>query len=243
MKESIQSELKEVMAAVQSQVSPEIVSDLLSLKEGDEGSPEYIELVDYFVKIRENSEDIPNYYVMKKDGETIKFIFDDNYPDDYAAIDEIYQDPDSALVNNWGELSVSEEFYIDKWGTFLSSYAPLKNENGQVVAMLGMDMNADKIIAKQNFIGNIVYIIIGSSIFLAIIFILFFSRTFIKDIKLLNENAKKISAGDMDIVINIRRKDEIGELASNFNIMADSIKNSEIVLKKKIKERTAELEK
>lgn len=245
LKELTRSELREIITLAQSQISREDVKKILNLREGDEGSPNHLELVSLFNHMRANSEDVTNYYVMKKDGQTISFLLDDVYPNptDTAAINEIYYEPDQVLVDKWGEVSVSEEFYSDKWGTFLSAYAPLVDDSGKVAAILGADMRADKVITRQNFIGNTVYIIIGLSVFLAGIIILLFSKTIIRDLKKLSEEAQRISAGDMSLVIDIQRKDEIGELAVTFNQMARSIRESHESLEGKIKERTAELEK
>ena len=237
------SELREIINVAQSQVSEEKVTALLNLRAVDEGSQKHIELIDFFTKMRVGSEDITNYYVIKKEGETVKFILDDIYPIESAKIEEIYNDPEQTLIDNWGKLSVSEDFYTDKWGTFLSAYTPLKDRDGNVVAMLGIDMKADKLIIKQNFIGGTVYIVIGLSIIIATIMILFFSRTMIRDIKILNEEAMRLTSGKGKFTVSIRRNDEIGELAASFNQMEENVKKSQNILEEKVKERTVELEK
>lgn len=107
----------------------------------------------------------------------------------------------------------SSEFYTDKWGTFLSGYAPIRDEEGKTVALIGVDMKVEKVLAKQQFIGSLIYIIIGASIIFAGLIILFFSRTIIKDIKNLTRVSKKISRGDLDIQLPlIKSKNEIYEL-------------------------------
>ncbi len=120
--------------------------------------------------------------------------------------------------------TASEEFYTDKWGTFLSGYAPIKDAAGNTVAILGVDMDATDVMARQDFIGNTIYIVIGVSVLLAGAIIAGFSRTIIRDIKLLNESAEKISMGNTDVTINVKRGDEIGELADSFSRMVASIK-------------------
>lgn len=73
------------------------------------------------------------------------------------------------------------------------------------------------------------------NIFICIFIILFFvtsliitlyfvSKSLIKPLELLNENAKLIGNGDLDKKIEIHSDDEVGELANSFNLMTDSLK-------------------
>ena len=144
------------------------------------------------------------------------FLADDAYlesPDDFAKIGEEYTDYDDALIQGFTAPTASPEFYTDKWGTFLSGYAPLKDETGNTVAVIGVDMAVEKVLAKQKFIGSLLYIIIGLSILIAGLIILFFSRTIIKDIKNLTKATSKISQGELDIQLpEIKSRNEIYEL-------------------------------
>lgn len=48
-----------------------------------------------------------------------------------------------AVTDGFNIPSVMEELYEDKWGAFLSGYAPIKNKDGKVIAVLGMDVQVD----------------------------------------------------------------------------------------------------
>ncbi len=74
---------------------------------------------------------------------------------------------------------------------------------------LRFEGNAD----KQKFIGSLLYTIIGLSIVLAGLIILFFSRTIIKDITNLTKATNKISQGELDFQLpEIKSKNEFYEL-------------------------------
>ena len=74
-------------------------------------------------------------------------------------------------------------------------------------------MKVEKVLDKQKFIGSLVYIIMGASIMIAGLIILFFSRTIIKDIKSLTTAAGRISQGELDVQLpEIKSKNEIYEL-------------------------------
>ena len=54
--------------------------------------------------------------------------------------------------------------------------------------------------------------------------VLVFSKTIIRDINKLNQTATKISHGQMGVMVDVKRKDEIGELAESFSRMQASLK-------------------
>ncbi|WP_409228523.1 sensor histidine kinase [Gudongella sp. SC589] len=51
----------------------------------------------------------------------------------------------------------------------------------------------------------------------------FFSRFFLRPIKNLNKSVNELAAGDMEARVDVEAEDEIGELAVNFNKMAEQI--------------------
>jgi adenylate cyclase len=46
----------------------------------------------------------------------------------------------------------------------------------------------------------------------------------IRDIRKLNDTAEKISMGDTGVMVDVKRNDEIGELADSFSRMVASLK-------------------
>jgi len=76
------------------------------------------------------------------------------------------------------------------------------------------------------------------------------AQTISKPIKKLTEITENISGGDLGVVVDITTKDEVGQLATSFEKMRQSLKttNEELLetqkdLEKKVKERTLELNK
>jgi adenylate cyclase len=216
LKETVREELTEVIGVASTQVKGDILKKMLLLKAGDEKTAEYKEIAGFLLGLRKNSKDLANFYVLQRKGDKIFFLADDAYletPDDSAKIGEEYKEYDDALVHGFTTATASPEFYTDKWGTFLSGYAPLKDETGNTVAVIGVDMAVEKVLAKQKFIGSLLYIIIGMSILIAGLIILFFSRTIIKDIKSLTKAAGRISQGELDVQLpEIKSRNEIYEL-------------------------------
>lgn len=66
------------------------------------------------------------------------------------------------------------------------------------------------------FIALIAFVIILLSVFVAYLM----SRQIAKPIRLLSSLAKQVENGNLDVISNIRRKDELGELSSSLNTLA-----------------------
>ena len=71
----------------------------------------------------------------------------------------------------------------------------------------------------------------------SIIAIFIFSIYLTSPIYRLNKTSKKIASGKFDERVNIKSKDEIGELAKSFNIMADQIENKINELNLQVKQK------
>jgi nitrogen fixation/metabolism regulation signal transduction histidine kinase len=89
-----------------------------------------------------------------------------------------------------------------------------------------------------------------SVIFFGAIILIFLVGNLIKPIETLRQGVKSIGQGNLDYRINITTKDEIEELANEFNQMTanlqesqEELKEAKTALEKKVKARTKELEK
>jgi methyl-accepting chemotaxis protein len=67
-------------------------------------------------------------------------------------------------------------------------------------------------------------IVLLASVFLAVIFIIWFTRSMLRPIKRLQESARAVSKGDLTVKMDSRRKDEVGELAKYFERMVDNLR-------------------
>ncbi|MCU0689126.1 MAG: ATP-binding protein, partial [Phycisphaerales bacterium] len=68
-----------------------------------------------------------------------------------TAIGEIYDEAWPLLVNtfNGGRGGFEEEPVTDRWGTWVSSCYPIKNEQGKLIGVLGVDFPASQFVAAQ----------------------------------------------------------------------------------------------
>lgn len=128
-------------------------------------------------------------------------------------------------------------YYIKKveknWYVLFPSKLSVDNENVYMVNIYDITYIYEE---RERQIREIMiadFIILSvSSIFIAI-----FSWLLTKPIEKLNTITKRVAKGELNVRVNIKSKDEIGELAESFNIMAEEIENKIISLNLSIKQR------
>ena len=67
------------------------------------------------------------------------------------------------------------------------------------------------------------------------------SKKLARPIQILQEGAEEISRGNLDVKLDIRTNDEIEQLASQFNTMAEKLKESQATMEERVAERTRQL--
>lgn len=102
----------------------------------------------------------------------------------------------SRQVIEYGSLIEEPRIYTDEWGTWLSAFAPIKDDRGEIVAILGLDIEADYVFSLQERIRNRVLIsfIITYSILFILIYVL--SGILTRNLTKLTHSAELIAAGD-----------------------------------------------
>ncbi len=219
---STRDDMANTIGMISRQFTPEEAQAIYNLQAEQENTEQYTALINKMQAMRILSPNIINIYAMRIDGDRVTFLADD-IEDDPVAIGEQYAEPDAKLFEATNAVVASDNIYTDEFGTYLSGYAPLTTPSGETV-IIAADMDASTVLERENFIGNTIYLIIGASIAVAAAIVGFFSVTMIRDIKKLNTTAEEISKGNMNVTVNVNRKDEIGDLAESFSRMVASLK-------------------
>jgi len=194
-----------------------------------EGQAGYLQVKTSLKKIKANAQDIHFAYTMRATtDDRIMFVVDESdNPDEIAHLGEIYEDASPFLKEHFHQLDkpvVEQDFYSDRWGTWLTGYAPIHNKDGQRVGVLGIDIQASQIIAYEKklliFFGSAFLL----SIFLSTLLAAFLSRRLTAPILDLKEHAMRIGKGDFENFIPVKSGDELGILAGAFNAMTGKLK-------------------
>jgi HAMP domain-containing protein len=223
MLNSTKDDMANSIGMIAQQFTSQDAQTMYQLQSGQENTTAFTALKEKMQIIRAKSPNIVNIYTMhlENDGK-VTFIVDD-LEEGAAAIGEQYKQPEPKLFTAVNGITTSDNIYTDEWGSFLSGYAPLNDAQGHIV-IIAADMDATTVIQRENFIGNTIYLIVGTSIAVAAAIVGYLSITMIRDIKKLNKTAEEISKGNMDVTVDVNRKDEVGDLAESFGRMVASLK-------------------
>jgi diguanylate cyclase (GGDEF)-like protein/PAS domain S-box-containing protein len=131
--------------------------------------PEYARVVAPLRRMRVAVPDIRYIYTTVRDGPTVRFVLDAADPGDHdgdgvedqSGVWEAYDDADPAMLAALGSESetgvpaATDEPYSDKWGTFMSGYAPLLDAAGRQIGAIGVDVDASVYLARLNRARNV----------------------------------------------------------------------------------------
>ncbi|TVQ18764.1 MAG: sensor histidine kinase [Leptolyngbya sp. DLM2.Bin15] len=131
-----------------------------------------------------------------------------------------------------------DEIYTDDWGAWISAYAPLRDANGNVVAGLGLDIEADYVFQVQQAIRNRVLVSFGITYGVLFILIYTLSGILTRNLVEFTESAEKIGAGDYGVQLSRSHlrtfPDEMDRLAQVLQSMVESIRTREqMIIKSK----------
>ncbi len=163
--------------------------DLEELQTQDDyKKPEWDKVVKQLIKIRKNNTDIVFAYILRKDPvnpETMDFVADSHSLNPNARVDldgnglmndgdslnypgQLYEDVPAESFDAYLEPTANKDIYEDQWGYLISGYAPIKDDNGNTVAIVAVDIRADDFIklTRQTFIPFIIFITVLISILL-----------------------------------------------------------------------------
>ena len=151
IKESVRNELKGLATVIAEGIDGDTQ---VQFRPGDEQTPAFTSLRDKFSAIRQSDPSIRYIYTMRKNGSAVEFVIDADYgiEPDAAVIGEIYPNFSTNLLEGFSQPSAGTEFITDKWGTTLSGYAPIRNDRGHVVGLVGVDMESNRVLARQQLV-------------------------------------------------------------------------------------------
>lgn len=254
---AIETQIREKLMMIASNATVTLDGEKLkTLKSSeDEGNPTYLELQKILQEVKEASQGKIKYvYTIAKTGDKYTYVLDAapiEDKDNHSALGSEFDIVRYPKAMEAFEHPTSEEkpTYDEDFKIYSQSgYAPIKDKDGKVIGILGVDMDVTTI---QQELANINKAGIYALIFafaLALILGIIFSKYLTKPILLLTKVTRAVADGDLDASVTIKRNDEFGQLAEAFNSMTADLKESHETLKRynleledKVAKRTAEL--
>lgn len=136
--------------------------------------------------------------------------------------DEHVETAKLAIENNSTEVT---DVFEDPFGSWRTVFSPIKDDNGQLIALLGIDYSADYIntIIKTSVIKQIVIAIIGILILLVLVYIII--DRLLKPLKKVVNVANQVANGELIDVDLETSKDEIGKLSESIRTMVANLQH------------------
>ena len=200
------------------------------------------------LRIRSSDPDLAFVYTMRFDTQGIYFVVDAVEPGDPlgSAYGERYYEPGPVLLANYTSMDhpiAENNFYTDEYGTFLSAYAPFYTSGNQLAGIIGVDISASKILAKER--QTLLWYLGIFALSLPIVGAVgwFLGARLAAPISTLTQAAVRISEGQLDYrPVILTNATELVLLGKAFYSMADQLRSLISSLEQRIAERTQALE-
>jgi methyl-accepting chemotaxis protein len=185
------------------------------VQKGSSDCSEYKDVLDSMIKYKA-LKNVTNLYTFgEKENGSAFFIVDAS--SDPAGFGEKY-DMEKAMAEAFkGNTTVEDKPSTDKWGTYISAFAPIKDSSGKVVAIVGADedisifINIEKILIRSGIVTAAIFII------LSLIAVFIFSRKLQHNMKSIQLGLDAMGDGDLSGEIQVKSKDEIELIAKSIN--------------------------
>ncbi|MBM3243354.1 MAG: HD domain-containing protein [Candidatus Omnitrophica bacterium] len=128
--------------------------------------------------------------------------------------------------------SVDKKLTVDKWGTFLSGYAPLYDSKGEAIAIICVDVSAESIIMMRMSLAKRFILVLLLGLIISLISGWLIARNLTNPLKILTSGVRDVGKGNLEKNVEISTRDELEELANAFNKMTADLKDSRLKLEK-----------
>lgn len=165
-------------------------------------------------------------YTLYTDGATV--FYGVTVPDDGTLIGDVYYKSYSDLHKVFsGENIEGSKIVYQEEKYRITSYVPVKNKEGDVVAALACDYDAGNIVnIMQRTVKNIAFIGAGA-ILVSLIVISIIANAIISNLRKVDEKICEIvaSKGNLTKVISITSRDETGKIANHVNALLSYVRS------------------
>ena len=215
----IQERLASVASSISVEIDPKTHAFLRS--RADESTLEYRRMKALLRRQMAANPEIKDIYTMRPGKRPMiwEFVVDAD-PEDPARLGEEYDTSAyPELRSGLSRPSADQTVTHDKWGYWLSGYAPIRDASGRATGIVGVDMSADQLHAEL----TAVYLLSIPAVACAVLLSLALSEAiclFItRRMSVFIERLDTAAHGDLDTLIDDDGPDEIGDVARAFNYL------------------------
>ncbi|MFJ8266070.1 methyl-accepting chemotaxis protein [Peribacillus asahii] len=122
-----------------------------------------------------------------------------------------------------GDLQI-EMSNTKEYGGLITTYLPLKSSSGEVIGIVGADLNATEFYTSIASYKNKMITLTLIILLVSVTIVYLFTHYLIKPLKNLTNQVAKVGDGDLSIMLKTKRTDEIGILTTAFQQMLNDLK-------------------
>lgn len=184
-----------------------------------EKDPRYIKQASSLREFQKKNDLKYVYTLAKTDEQNARFIIDASTGDSHSPLNSKYEMMPEMLTAFQGKASGDQKLYEDQWGTQLSGYAPIKNEQGTIVGIACVDVDASVIRQQTNRMIVLVLLVVVAALLLGLTMSFRAARQIQQPVEEINVEMEDLASSGADLTkrIMIETHDELEELAGSFN--------------------------
>ena len=122
---------------------------------------------------------------------------------------------------------VETEVVADLWGPTLSGYAPIKDDAGRTVAIVGADITASTIAARRREVVHGTALLFGAAVLLFAAVGVLVGRRIRRPLERIVTATSAVADGHLGARVALDRRDELGVLGAHFDRMAAGLEDRE----------------
>ncbi len=232
----IQSQVLSIAATAATQVDGNLLDQIHT--RADEKSPAYLALQNVLRQMRDANRrpdvQVRFVYTMRRLTENPpRWIFLVDSEEDDAATSHV-GDPVDFVSTTDQQLRmdrpyVEDSFSRDAFGTWLSANAPIRDAQGKIVGVLGVDLVADRVLAHLHDLLRTGSIATAFAVAVALALALVIAQFANAPLEKIRAGIQRIATGDWDTRVAVRSRDEFGAVATAVNEMAAALRDREML--------------
>lgn len=142
------------------------------------------------------------------------------------------------------------EIYGDRFGSWVSAYAPIKNSKGESVGALGIDFTSDYVNEVREQIQRRIYIAFSVTYIILVVLVYFVAQFLTRPMVGLTRAAEQIGEGNYDVGLKYLNElglsekfpDEIETMQGVFKGMIDKVYTREKILRQQVQDLRIEID-
>jgi serine phosphatase RsbU (regulator of sigma subunit) len=211
----------------------------IPLQEGCEKSPDAIALIKKLKSIRAVDPDIFDTYVMVAgpDPDYVRFVTNADRERTPVGCGERYDIRDEPEVRMGFQRSYADlRPHTDRWGTWVSAFAPIQTRSGETVGVLGMDIAQQTVIQIRQEFSSLFLISIGGCLVFSLVVGLLSSLWLTRPIRRVVKGMETVGGGDLEHKLERFTETEFDRMSGIFNEMTGSLKLMMLELAETVRE-------